>query len=255
MKKSFLFIVIIFFNILLFGSVVHAQANYSKYRDNNDRLSRIKKGCKSNIKRNLQKCQALQQDLVRDIGVMSCGQLVTSFGINEGRVELCQDAIDEFKPGGPPKTSSGTDSTGGGGDSGSGAGSPSPSSSASTTPGGSTPDEPKPSQWGGNEVGANLKTTKPDKITVGTDEGNIDISKDDEQTIIGNILNVVYSIAATIAVIVIIICGIMITTADGDAQKVATARRGIIYAVVGLLIIGTAFIITGVIQGIAANAP
>lgn len=71
-----------------------------------------------------------------------------------------------------------------------------------------------------------------------------------EGKIIDNILNGVYAVIGSIAVLIIVICGIMIITSDGDSQKVATARRGIIYALIGLLIIFSAFIITGVVLGL-----
>ena len=70
-------------------------------------------------------------------------------------------------------------------------------------------------------------------------------------TIISAILNIVYMITAAIAVIIIIAAGIMYMTSDGDAQKTKKKKRTIIYALIGLLIIGSAFIITGVIQWIA----
>ncbi len=63
-------------------------------------------------------------------------------------------------------------------------------------------------------------------------------------------LNGVYTIAGVIAVVAIVIAGFMMIIADGDSQKVATARRMIIYAVVGLAVILFAFLITGIIQGI-----
>ena len=66
-------------------------------------------------------------------------------------------------------------------------------------------------------------------------------------------LNGVYTIAAIIAVIIIIAAGISIIVADGDSQKVATARKAIIYACVGLVIVGSAFIITGIVQGIGTR--
>lgn len=87
--------------------------------------------------------------------------------------------------------------------------------------------------------GSVTKITKPDNISKTTDDA-----------LLTNILNVVYSVIGMIAVLIIVICGIMITTSDGDSQKVATARRGIIYALVGLLIVVSAFIITGVIQNL-----
>lgn len=90
-----------------------------------------------------------------------------------------------------------------------------------------------------------LKDGKIDKI-----EAPKGTSKTTPEDIIKNILSAVYWIAGSISVLVIVICGIMIITADGDSQKVATARRGIVYALVGLLIVISAFIITGVIQNL-----
>ncbi len=60
-----------------------------------------------------------------------------------------------------------------------------------------------------------------------------------------NILTVVVGIAA---VIVIIINGFRLVTSGGDATAVANARKGIIYAVVGLVIVAFAqFIVRFVI--------
>jgi len=65
-------------------------------------------------------------------------------------------------------------------------------------------------------------------------------------------LNGVYTVAAIIAVITIIVSGVSIIIADGDSQKVATSRKAIIYACAGLVIVGSAFIITGIVQGIGS---
>jgi hypothetical protein len=71
--------------------------------------------------------------------------------------------------------------------------------------------------------------------------------------LVGQTLDGVYTIVAIIAVLVIVIAGLRIITADGDANKVATARQMVIYAAVGLVIVGSAFIITGVVQGIGTK--
>lgn len=57
-------------------------------------------------------------------------------------------------------------------------------------------------------------------------------------------LNTVYYIAGAIAVIVLIIAGINYITSGGDANKLTTAKNTIVYTVVGLLFIITAFAIT-----------
>lgn len=71
--------------------------------------------------------------------------------------------------------------------------------------------------------------------------------------IVTQTLNGVYGIVAIIATITIVLAGIRFITADGDASKIAAARQTIIYAVVGLAIVGSAFIITGVIQGVGTR--
>ena len=71
--------------------------------------------------------------------------------------------------------------------------------------------------------------------------------------IVAKTLNGVYTIVAIVAVIVIVLAGIRIITADGDSSKVAAARQTIIYAVVGLAVVGSAFIITGIVQGIGTK--
>lgn len=53
---------------------------------------------------------------------------------------------------------------------------------------------------------------------------------------IGGIYEVILGIAGIVAVVVIIVCGIMLTTSAGDPGKVAKAKKGILYSVVGLLV-------------------
>jgi len=72
-------------------------------------------------------------------------------------------------------------------------------------------------------------------------------------SIVTQLLNAVYILSSIIAVIAIVIAGISIITADGDPAKVAQARKAITYAMVGLVIVGSAFIITGIVQGIGTK--
>jgi type IV secretory pathway VirB2 component (pilin) len=98
---------------------------------------------------------------------------------------------------------------------------------------------------------ANEAKIKDGRIVSVPAPGNI--NKLDENEALSKILNAVYSISGSIAVLIIVICGVMIITADGDSQKVATARRGIIYALIGLVIIISAFIMTGVVLNTAGS--
>lgn len=66
---------------------------------------------------------------------------------------------------------------------------------------------------------------------------------------IQRILNGVYQIAGVVAVLVIIIAGIRFITGGDNSDTVASARKAIIYACVGLVVIASAFIITNFIVG------
>lgn len=66
------------------------------------------------------------------------------------------------------------------------------------------------------------------------------------------VLSIVYTAAGIIAVIVIIIAGFLYTLSLGDPAKTKRAKDAILYAVIGLVIIIFAFVITRfVIGGVA----
>jgi len=64
-----------------------------------------------------------------------------------------------------------------------------------------------------------------------------------------DILNLVYLVAGITCVIVIVIAGFMFTTASGDAALIKKAREMVIGAVIGLVVILLAFVITGFVLG------
>lgn len=63
----------------------------------------------------------------------------------------------------------------------------------------------------------------------------------------GTILNVTLAIFGAIGVLVVVYSGIQMIISQGNAEKVAQARRGIIYAVAGLVIVFFAQIIVQLI--------
>lgn len=63
-------------------------------------------------------------------------------------------------------------------------------------------------------------------------------------SLLTEILNLVYMVAAATAVVVIIIAGYGFTTGGDNPKSVETARNRILYAVIGLVIIGAAYAIT-----------
>lgn len=63
------------------------------------------------------------------------------------------------------------------------------------------------------------------------------------------VLNTVYFWAAALAVIVIVIAGIIYATSQGDASGISKAKNAILGAVVGLIIILSAFVITNFVLG------
>ncbi len=84
------------------------------------------------------------------------------------------------------------------------------------------------------------------KIPAGSDSG---IPKVEASDALDGILTVVYMVAGIIAVIVIIISGIFYSISQGDASKIKRAKDGILYGVVGLVIIMLAFVLTNFIIG------
>lgn len=64
-----------------------------------------------------------------------------------------------------------------------------------------------------------------------------------------DILNLVYLVAGITCVVVIVIAGFMFTTASGDASLIKKAREMVIGAVIGLVVILLAFVITGFVLG------
>lgn len=117
-------------------------------------------------------------------------------------------------------------------------------------------DDPA-AESGGDESstagGTSVKELNPGEVTLTKkDAEEAQLNPISADKAISGTLNGVYIVTAIIAVIIIIASGISIMIADGDSQKVATARKAIIYACVGLVIVGSAFIITGIVQGIGS---
>lgn len=85
--------------------------------------------------------------------------------------------------------------------------------------------------------------TNPDSTTtvnVPTVSGN---------ELLANGLNLMYFLAGTIAVIVIIIGGIMYATSAGDAGRITKAKNLLTYSIVGLIIVLVAFVVTAFVIG------
>lgn len=64
-----------------------------------------------------------------------------------------------------------------------------------------------------------------------------------------NILNTAYFVGGAMAVIVIIVAGIMYVASSGDSSRVAIAKNALTYAIVGLIIIISAFAVTNFVIG------
>lgn len=63
--------------------------------------------------------------------------------------------------------------------------------------------------------------------------------------LIMDITNVVAFVAGAAAVIIIVLAGLRMVTSSGSSEDIAGARRALIYAVVGLIVISLARIIVG----------
>ena len=68
---------------------------------------------------------------------------------------------------------------------------------------------------------------------------------------IPTILNIVFSIAASVALLMVVINGFRYITAHGDPNSTASAKNGILYALVGLVVVMAAYsIVAFVVKGV-----
>lgn len=78
---------------------------------------------------------------------------------------------------------------------------------------------------------------------------NVNIPTANPDDVLAGGLSIVYFVAGAACVIVIIIAGILYAISNGDASKIKTAKDAILYAVIGLVVIMMAFVITGFVLG------
>ena len=72
-----------------------------------------------------------------------------------------------------------------------------------------------------------------------------------ENQVVGSIMNLVYLVAGVVAVIVIVIAGYIFVASRGDSARIAQARKAVLAAVIGLVIVIAAFTITQfIIRGV-----
>lgn len=87
------------------------------------------------------------------------------------------------------------------------------------------------------------------KINVGTGQGEVNIPTLTGDQLLTNVLNTTYFIAGALAIIVIVVAGLMFVSSTGNPQRVAIARNALIYSVVGLIIVLSAFVLTNFVIG------
>lgn len=81
------------------------------------------------------------------------------------------------------------------------------------------------------------------------DAGASNIPKLGADTIFSNGLNLIYFAVGFVAVIVIIISGFMYATSGGNAANITKAKNGLLYSIIGLVVVALAFVITQFIIG------
>ncbi len=87
------------------------------------------------------------------------------------------------------------------------------------------------------------------KMFAAIDADSVGVPKIEASGVIDGTLAVVYWAAGLIAVIVLIIGGILYTVSDGDSSKIKRAKDMILYAIVGLVFVLMAFVVTNFIVG------
>jgi len=88
------------------------------------------------------------------------------------------------------------------------------------------------------------------KIPIGTGGGkDVDIPKINATDLFNSALNLTYFVAGVVCIIVIIIAGYAFTTAVYDPAKITQAKNQLLYAIVGLICVIFAFVITQFVMG------
>lgn len=84
---------------------------------------------------------------------------------------------------------------------------------------------------------------------VGSGDAEVNIKRLTAEEVLKNGLNIAYMLAAIIAVVMIIIGGILFTTSAGDSGNITKAKNMILYSVIGLVVIISAYAITYFVIG------
>lgn len=88
-------------------------------------------------------------------------------------------------------------------------------------------------------------------ITAGTGKDQVNVPVIGADQVLKNGLDIVYFAAGIIAVIVIIVGGIMYASSAGDAGTVTKAKNLIVFSIVGIVVILSAFAVTNFLIGSA----
>ena len=81
------------------------------------------------------------------------------------------------------------------------------------------------------------------------DPDSVNIPQIGADSVLQGVLTTVYTMAGIVCVIVIIVAGLLYTLSNGEAEKIKRSKNAILYAVVGLVIVLMAFVITNFIIG------
>jgi hypothetical protein len=98
-------------------------------------------------------------------------------------------------------------------------------------------------------VGLGNRRSMLEKVILTFHKINADIPKISGGELLKNGLNVAYSLVGAIAVIVVIYAGYQYMTSNGDSGKAQTAMKTILFAVVGIVVVASAFVITNFVVG------
>lgn len=82
----------------------------------------------------------------------------------------------------------------------------------------------------------------------GVDQTLADIAKRDETQILTSAINWVLSISAVLALLALVVGGVMYIISFGNDQRTQSAKKIIISAIIGLVIIGLSFVVIEMIK-------
>lgn len=102
----------------------------------------------------------------------------------------------------------------------------------------------QPEGEGGTKSGTKSSTTSGQDFGISQGTSNLKLRNDTPAAFIGTVIRWVLGIIGVVLVAVIVYAGVLYATSAGNEDQTATAKRTLTYAIIGLVLVVSAFLIS-----------